>query len=238
VLKMMWCLVVTAAVAETETAGSYDELLARIEARRMVIAQRCRMAGDAGLKERIVEEAGQVLESVLVRDIWPRWLGTPWDFNGISERPGEGEIACGYFVTTCLRDAGFELSRYELARLPSETMIARLVGKERVRRFSNVSMEVFLSRLLASGDGVYLVGLDCHTGFLLVRNGKVEFCHSSYVGSSCVTIEPAGQSAPLVTSRLRVVGRITPDAELVRAWLEKRRVGCTPGAGPAQIEGY
>src|SRR5688572_15466983 len=39
------------------------------------------------------------------------WTGTPWDFNGVTRKPGEGKIACGYFITNTLTDLGFTLER-------------------------------------------------------------------------------------------------------------------------------
>jgi len=51
-------------------------------------------------KSRIIEGSLQELERYLVEEIFPAWSGTPWDFNGISQTPGEGEIACGYFVSS------------------------------------------------------------------------------------------------------------------------------------------
>src|SRR4029453_1954809 len=46
------------------------------------------------------------------------WYGTAWDFNGITEEPGKGKIACGYFVTTILRDLGIPVKRYKHAQRP------------------------------------------------------------------------------------------------------------------------
>ena len=31
----------------------------------------------------------------VVDSLLPCWYGTPWDFNGITETPGQGKIACG-----------------------------------------------------------------------------------------------------------------------------------------------
>ena len=45
------------------------------------------------------------------------WKGTPWDFNGTTRIPGQGTIACGYFVTTALQDAGFDLPRYRCGQM-------------------------------------------------------------------------------------------------------------------------
>src|ERR1700741_5295000 len=58
---------------------------------------------------------------LFLRDsLLPCWYGTPWGFYGTTEEPGQGTIACGYFVTTVLRDAGCSLQRIKLAQYPSE----------------------------------------------------------------------------------------------------------------------
>ncbi|RYD70663.1 MAG: hypothetical protein EOP53_25020, partial [Sphingobacteriales bacterium] len=44
------------------------------------------------------------------------WDGTVWDFNGTTRKPGEGSIACGYFITTILEDIGLKISRIKMAQ--------------------------------------------------------------------------------------------------------------------------
>ena len=53
----------------------------------------------------------KIFTRAVAETIIPDWIGTKWDFNGISEKPQQGNIACGYFVTTVLRDAGLNLAR-------------------------------------------------------------------------------------------------------------------------------
>ena len=50
----------------------------------------------------------------LLNAIIPHWYGTPWDFNGHTSIPNQGEIACGYFVSTTLRDIGLKLNRFKM----------------------------------------------------------------------------------------------------------------------------
>src|SRR6187455_2399459 len=50
-------------------------------------------------------EKERIFTSAVVETIIPGWIGTAWNFNGTSEKPQQGSIACGYFVTTILRDA-------------------------------------------------------------------------------------------------------------------------------------
>ena len=43
---------------------------------------------------------------VMTDSVFPHWMGTKWDFNGVSNVPGKGMIACGYFVSTTLKHVG------------------------------------------------------------------------------------------------------------------------------------
>ena len=52
----------------------------------------------------------------LVDKIIPHWYGTPWSFGGHTAIPNQGKIACGYFISTTLRDMGINLNRYKLAQ--------------------------------------------------------------------------------------------------------------------------
>lgn len=54
------------------------------------------------------------------------WVGTKWNFNGVIRVPGQGTIACGYFVTTVLEDIGFKLNRIKLSQQASSVMITSL----------------------------------------------------------------------------------------------------------------
>ena len=73
-----------------------------------------------------------------VRDeLIPPWVGTEWAFYGTTQTPGEGEIACGYFVSTVLRDAGVKVERVKLAQQASEYIVKTFAEAEHVRRFRN-----------------------------------------------------------------------------------------------------
>jgi hypothetical protein len=174
--------------------------------------------GDAA-RDAIRIEAARYIERALIDDVLPRWDGTPWAFEGTSKTPGQGSIACGYFVTTTLQEAGIHVERAKLAQQPSEDIIKSLVPASAIARFSDVPVEKFTAAVAARGDGLYVVGLDIHVGFLIVRGGEVLFHHSSYVDAAKVVREKAAISGPLVGSRYRVIGKLFTDDALIDAWL-------------------
>lgn len=135
------------------------------------------------------------------------WMGTEWTFSGTSRTPGQGSIACGYFVTTTLEQAGVAVDRVRLAQAASEKMILEITSRESIRRYSDASLENFLAGVKSQGEGYYIVGLDNHTGFLKVeQDGAIAFIHSG-PGKGVVNELPA--NAPeLANSRYRVTGKI------------------------------
>lgn len=136
-----------------------------------------------------------------------KWLGTAWEFSGTTKEPQKGAIACGYFVTTTLEQAGRKLERVKLAQAASETMIVQLCEKETIRRYSDVGLADFSKKLQAQREGYYLVGLDSHTGFLKVgKDNKVLFIHSG--PGRGVVLEWPEEAVALAKSRYRVTGKI------------------------------
>ena len=138
----------------------------------------------------------------------PCWYGTPWDFYGTTEEPGKGSIACGYFVTTVLRDAGFSLQRIKLAQCPSEEMIKTICTRSSIHRYSDFSLSEFASEVEKMGFGLYVVGLDNHTGFILNDGNEAFFIHSTFVRPACVIKEKVNESKVLANSRYRVIGKV------------------------------
>lgn len=198
--------------------GTYADSLAAINARRSDLwTQYGRTQGAE--RAQAITRAQRLIHLSIAKSTAPFWYGTPWDFNGTSETPGEGKIACGYFVTTVLRDVGFELERVALAQQASEIIIQSLVSEEHIRRYSDVPITSFVDLVRAWGAGLYVVGLDCHVGFIVCEADEVRFVHSGYAKPFCVVSENAEESPILGASRYRVLGKLTADPKLARTWL-------------------
>ncbi len=205
---------------------AYYSVLEEIEDKRREIGLRFnRCSGSDSTRIILKEAAGEILESV--SRIFPHWMGTPWDFNGTTQVPGEGKIACGYFVTTVLRHAGFRLQRVRLAQQAAEQIVKKLVSESNIRRFSDVPLDEFVSSVKDWGRGLYVVGLDCHVGFIVNDGSEVYFVHSTFVGPCMVMSEVARESSVLEYSRYRILGRITADRRLIRCWITGERANTT-----------
>jgi hypothetical protein len=180
-------------------------------------------AADATAKAVILVETRKHLETKLLQDIFPAWYGTDWAFHGTSTKPGEGAIACGYFVSTCLLHAGFKVERVKLAQQASQKIIETLMAKtERDIFAGGKPMEKVREYLKKEGDGIYIVGLDSHVGFISVSGEDMVFIHSSYYEpDSFVKSEKIDSKNPLSDSQYRVFGKMFSD-EMMVGWLTGR----------------
>ena len=197
---------------------NYRATLRQVGARRARLATSYRVANPTG-RAACLRQARQLLLTVLDSAIFPAWASTPWAFYGQSWEPRRGHIACGYFVTTALHDAGLRLERTYLAQQASEAIIQNLTTEPYIRRYRGVSQVKFVRAVQALGPGLYVVGLDFHVAFLRVRAGHAtQMVHASYLPPVAVVGEAAA-SARALASKYRVVGNISADTALIRRWL-------------------
>ena len=106
-----------------------------------------------------------------------------------------------------------------LAQQASEHIIQTFVAAPAITRFRDRPLAEVLTHLREEGDGLYIIGLDYHVGYLRQQGETTSFCHSSYLGAAEVLCEPAATS-PALVSRYRVVGKLLDDA-MMDAWLEQ-----------------
>jgi len=211
---------------ERTTAPSiqdYKEARARIEAKRLRLASRFQSASSAQ-RGAIIGEARTVLSQSIYDDLFPAWYGTPWDFNGTTEMPQQGKIACGYFVTTVLRDAGWKVERVRLAQQASENIILSLTTEPFIKRFRRVAIDEVVAAVEKWGQGIYIVGLDNHVGFIVNTGAEVYFIHSAYVEPYAVIKEKAIESRILAASKYRVLGKMSADDRLIGDWLSGKAI--------------
>ena len=198
---------------------NYKGLVTRLEAERVALASRYRQTASPTQKAEVIAQARTLISRSIYTEILPSWYGTAWDFNGTTEVPQEGKIACGYFVTTVLRDAGWRVQRARLAQQASENIILSLTTDRYVKRFRRVEINDFVDAVKQWGPGIYVVGLDIHTGFIVNTGDEVYFIHSSYVAPYKVVRERATDSKILAASKYRVLGKITADDLFIEKWL-------------------
>ncbi len=209
------------ALASSPVEGSarpYEAVLAELASRRVELGARWgqRGADRAALRR----EAREAVLGAVTRELLPAWYGTPWEFYGASRTPRVGSIACGYLVSTVLEAAGFRVERVRMAQQPAEHIVKTLVPAKRTWRFRDRPVSEVVRRVQREGEGLYLVGLDYHVGFLWNDGAQVWMCHSSYLGTAEVLCEDA-LTSPAMVSGYHVVGRLLEDG-MMEAWLEGR----------------
>ena len=201
------------------SAPAYHAALRRLDARRAQLAGRYRRAASPAARAVCLTQARQLWLAALDSTVFPAWEGTPWSFYGQSWEPRRGSIACGYFVTTALHHSGLRLPRTLLAKQTATTIIRNLTTEAHIQRYRGLSQVEFVEQVRQLGPGLYVLGLDFHVGFVRVRDdGAVQLVHSSWTGATAVVRETASTSRAL-ESKARIVGKISADDALLRAWL-------------------
>lgn len=170
-------------------------------------------------RKAILDNARTLLEAIVPR-LMECWLGTPWDFNGTAHQPGPDKVACGYFVSSLLQDAGFDVEWAPLAQQASQNILGTFLPDEELHIRVDAEYNRFVDELLAFGPGLYIVGLDRHVAFLVVTpENTMRFIHSSGSSPWCVVDENRSTAYVLQRSRYRVFGNLTANRELLRKWL-------------------
>jgi hypothetical protein len=201
----------------------YQVLTQEVERWRKDLAERYRKAKTTAERTAVEAEARAVLEQALPA-MMRCWLGTPWDFNGTAKGPGEGKIACGYFVATVLKDAGFQVDRYQLAQQPSGNILQTFLAKESTTLTVGQDYQAFATDAEKREPGVYIVGLDTHVGFIIVADQSLNFIHSSGSQPWCVVDENRANAGVLQRSSWRMLGNLTADAGVLKRWLKAEKI--------------
>lgn len=210
-------------LTDEQVIANYQTFLAELDNKRELLRAKYLQAGKATERQKILDEARELLLTALTEEIFPAWYGTEWSYNGHTEIPRKGSIACGFFVTTVLKHVGFRLERLRLGRQPSEHIIKNLTDEANIRRFSNRPVEEVKQAVIDWGRGLYIVGLDDHVGFLVhTGEGCPQFVHCSFVHPGKALTEDIDTDNPLAWSRYRVIGKILTN-QMLEKWLEGRK---------------
>jgi hypothetical protein len=210
VLAMVGCSATSAEPRNevTDDAGKrWDRAVADLADRRAALSRRFARAGDDAERADVLADASATLFATVTDDLMPPWLGTPWGLgkNSTARRPHEPDmtVGCSYFVTSILQGAGVVLdNRYRFAQAPALDIQRSLIGTTgKVHRFTSIPPADLAERIAALGDGLYLIGLDVHVGFVVVRGQNVRFVHASYTGDQQVSDEDLATARAIARSQ-------------------------------------
>mgnify|MGYP000011628429 CR=1 FL=1 len=189
-------------------------------------AGKMRLSLKSSLQAKTINEdsVARAYTGLMINHIIPHWYGTAWDFNGYTAIPGKGTVACGYFVSTTLLHSGMKLNRYKMAQKSSMDGALMLEPKDSLFiKYSDRDefLKVFGQKFR---DGLYMVGLSFHVGYLYKSGKSVFFIHSSYLDPTCVVQEKASASEALGQSKVFVVADITHNRPLIEKWLNNENI--------------
>jgi hypothetical protein len=236
---------VTAGTADDSGAGEdpgvrWDRATSALAATRAELAARYARARGAERAAVVAEASTAILASL--DDVFAPWFGTPWGLgsNSTARRPHEPgmTVGCSYFVTSILAGLGVELdNRYHFAQAPALHIQRSLLGGGRaaIHRYLSIPPADLAGRVSQLGDGLYLIGLSNHVGFVRVTGGAVRFVHASYTNGQVVSDEAlatseaiaASQPAGYFVSELVTAGGAVDDW-LVEQWLRGDVVAFDP----------
>jgi len=168
--------------------------------------------------QKTLDSVSHYFLNTLLNNIAPHWYGTTWAYEGHTNIPMQGEIACGYFVSTTLRHFGFKLNRYKMAQQPGLNEALSLQARKELKIYRNIEYPKLKENLLKTySDGIYFVGLSNHVGYVLIKNKELYFLHSSYCDNQ-VVIEYAEHSY-CFESDIYVFAEISTNKKLLKKWI-------------------
>ncbi len=187
--------------------------------RQTIQAKRQQIKSNNGLDEnQKLQLAKTTLSTFLIDSMYVYWAGTEWDFNGHTPEPRNGEVACGYFVSTPLKHMGFKLNRFKTAQKGATDIVKQLCNPNSIQQLSSwAKVEEYMQATV--DDDVFIVGLDFHVGFLYKREGVIYFMHSNYIDRAGVMKEVASQSSAFMSSNAYVLGNLSSNRRLLQEWL-------------------
>lgn len=178
--------------------------------------------GDSIRQHKSISASKNYIYTQLIDTVFPSWYGTEWDYNGYSNVPKQGQIACGYFVNTTLKHIGFNLNRYKLAQQYSHSIVNTLCNN--VQFFRNNDTTKLFNYINSKPNQLYVVGLDNHVGFIAKETDGIYFIHSSYLEPVAVIKEKASNSDALLSSNLFVLGHFSENNQIVIDWLTQKEI--------------
>ena len=204
--------------------GNYINVKNKISSIRIKLKDEFLKTKNETKKQQIIDTARTVFTNYLINEIIPFWYGTQWDFNGYTNTPNKGVIACGYFVSTTLKHMGLNINRYTLAQQAPHNEALTFESDSNLLIFNTdtlfetnefYSFYTDLEQKLKAD--LYFVGLYNHVGFLYSKDNKLYFIHSNYI-NGYVMFERIFNSEAF-RSNIYYIADITYNDNLIKKWI-------------------
>lgn len=174
------------------------------------------------LNQIAMDDVKTAFSNHLVNRLIPHWFGTEWSFSGHTAVPKVGQIACGYFVSTTLRDMGLRLNRYKLAQkspIDEAKMISCGAFVTTITAHDSITVLEEINKI--TKEGISFIGFDeGHVGFLLKKEGELFLIHSNYIYPDAkVIMEPIEKSDVFKKFTTFHFVDISNNDQLIQRWL-------------------
>jgi len=97
-------------------------------------------------------------------------------------------------------------------------MMKALTGGK-VENKSSLNAEAFYLWMKNQGKGIYIAGLDFHTGFIVSDGRECWFLHSDYINKRGVIKEKLNESRAFRASGTRYITCLTNNTQFLSNWL-------------------
>jgi hypothetical protein len=211
----------------------FPTVLSEIRSQQAEFRMKWKQAGAEEDRERIRERARKFVVKAITRRIFPPWMGTPWhmgedDDATLPHQKGK-RISCSMFVTAVLQNAGLQLDNRKRWADSRALYIQRSLAPDPgdLHRFFSIPPRELAQKLRKLEDGLYLIGLNCHVGFIVIQNKKVRFVHSNYTDPEEGVVDERLEESEAIKNSQPVGYWVTPvfqDDRLIELWLEGKPV--------------
>ncbi|MBN2716260.1 MAG: hypothetical protein JXX14_10425 [Deltaproteobacteria bacterium] len=204
---------------------------------RQVLLKKYRKAKNNTERQAVLDEGERFIAKQFYTKIAPAWMGTPWTMAVINDglkpdarAPHEKDkgVSCSWFVVSVLENLGLRIGNPSGFAGTIAIHLQRSLSpqKKDLRRFFHKTPAQLREQMIRWGNGLYIIGLNCHIGFLYVDGDNVTFIHSSYTAPYKVVMEPIEASDAIALSEAAgyVVSALFKDNRLIHHWLTGTRV--------------
>lgn len=196
---------------ESDSLESYGAIKYIIKKERLILNN----------KKLSTDSLSTLFKFSLVNRIIPFWEGTEWSFEGHTSIPRKGKIACGYFVSTTLKDLGVNLNRYRLAQQSPIDEANSLALNTNIIEIAESSKEENISKINTSlKDGIHFIGFDSsHVGYILKEKEQLYLIHSNYIDYKGVEIEEIEKSEVFASYNKYYLAELSTNEKLLKNWI-------------------
>lgn len=224
-ILLLFTFLSVASESSRTSENSYDEIVVTpktyLEIKQEILLEKNKIQKNSISSDSLVK----VFTTNLVDKIIPHWYETNWTFDGHTSIPRNGSIACGYFVSTTLKDMGFTINKYKLAQqLPINEAYSLVIDQKvlKIDFSSNLVCQKQLYKQLEGG--IYFIGFDKnHVGYIYKTKNQLFIIDSNYL-SGKVQIEKIEDSKVFASFNTFYITPLSTNKTLLKHWLDNKEI--------------